>query len=78
MNANDLARIAYIKEQEADAITAGISATMKALRYSAKFDEAYQRAEIRRAGERAHWLNIILPAIKSGKGISRWSGKPVE
>ena len=33
--------------------------------YSRKFDEAYERREIRAASERAHFLNIVLPAIKA-------------
>ena len=33
--------------------------------YTMKFEAAYERREIRRASERAQWINLILPMIKA-------------
>lgn len=38
--------------------------------YTAKFEEAYEAREIRRASERAQWQNLILPHIRQ-EGILR-------
>lgn len=69
MNAATRARLEYLREQPATEIEASLSALVKAAKYADEFNEACKRREIRRAGERAHWLNIILPLLKSGKGI---------
>lgn len=35
--------------------------------YTEKFEAAYECREIRRASERAQWINLILPKIKAGR-----------
>lgn len=69
MNAAQKARLEYMRDMPSMEIEANISALLKTADYSAEFNRKYERREIRRAGERAHWLNIVLPLLKSGKGI---------
>ena len=67
MNAAEKARREYLLELPRMEIEANISALLKTADYSAEFNQQYERREIRRAGERAHWVNIILPLIKAAK-----------
>lgn len=69
MNAAARARLEYLREQPATEIEASLSALMKAAAYAEEFNAACERREIRRAGERAHWYNIVLPMLRNGKGI---------
>ena len=67
MNAAQKARLEYLRELPSMEIESNISALLKAADYNAEFNRQYERREIRRAGERAHWLNIMLPLIKAAK-----------
>ena len=69
MNAATHARLEYLRDMPSMEIEANLSALVKSADYSAEFNRQYERREIRRAGERAHWNNIIFPLLKSGKGI---------
>jgi hypothetical protein len=67
MNAAQKARLEYLRELPSMEIESNISAQLKAADYNAEFNRKYERREIRRAGERAHWINIVLPLIKAAK-----------
>lgn len=67
MNAAQKARLEYLRELPSMEIESNISALLKAADYNAEFNRQYERREIRRAGERAHWINIVLPLIKAAK-----------
>jgi hypothetical protein len=69
MNAAEKARLEYLRELPSMEIEANLSALVKSADYAEKFNCACERREIRRAGERAHWLNIVFPLLKSGKGM---------
>ena len=44
----------------------------RAAKYSAAFEEQYQRRMERRAADRRQFLNIILPAIKNEAALIRY------
>ncbi len=76
MNAAQKARLEYLREMPSMEIESNISALLKAADYSAEFNRQYERREIRRAGERAWWDNIMLPLIKSAKRNSAAVAEP--
>lgn len=71
MNANDLARIALLQDMPEDEKRKKEAANKHAAQYAERFNSACERREIRQAGERAQWDNIIMPLLRSGKGIYR-------
>lgn len=67
MNAAERARMEYLREVPDMELDANISAKRAAIEYAYRFDRAHEAREIRRASERAQWVNIILPLIRAGK-----------
>ena len=67
MNAAQKARLEYLREVPDMELDANIAAKRKSIEYSVEFDRAHEAREIRRASERAQWVNIILPLIRAGK-----------
>ena len=67
MNAAEKARLEYLQEQPQMEILAELGALLKTADYNAEFEARYERLEIRRASERAQWINLILPKIKAGR-----------
>lgn len=65
MNAAEKARLEYLQELPRMEIVAELGALLKTADYNAEFEARYERLEIRRASERAQWINLILPKIKS-------------
>lgn len=78
MNAAQKARLEYLQELPSMEIESNLSALLKAADYNAEFNRQYERREIRRAGERAWWDNIMLPLIKAaGKKVRSGCGCPI-
>lgn len=78
MNAAQKARLEYLRELPSMEIESNISALLKAADYNAEFNRQYERREIRRAGERAWWDNIMLPLIKAaGKNVRSGCERPI-
>ena len=77
MNAAEKARLEYLRELPRMEIEAEISARLKAADYSDAFNARHSAREIRRAAERAHFLNIIIPLIKAAKRNSGVVPDPV-
>lgn len=67
MNAAEKARMDYLHDLPSMEFMAAVNAGLKAAEYTDAFNASYSRMEIRRAGERAHWNNIVLPLIKAAK-----------
>ena len=78
MNAAQKARLEYLRELPSMEIESNISALLKAADYNAEFNRQYERREIRKAGDRAWWDNIMLPLIKAaGKKVRSGCERPV-
>ena len=67
MNSAELAKMQYLFEAPQMETAAKLDAFSKSNEYCKKFDQKYEQLVIRMAAEKAHWDNIMLPLIKSGK-----------